>query len=374
MRRPRPPRRHRRGVVTCSSPRRDRLRPCAYATTTRGRTRRGRGRAYRVAACIRPSQLADSSRRPTRGDLILVAVFLVWGLLEAFFVNHPGPVWARALAAVGFAIPLLWRRPAPVVALAAIGAVAALRAFTVRRRRTTARCPSRRSLSATSRSGSTCGGSGFRSPARRSRSRSSLALSRSPDWRGERHVGRLRDLDLLRLQRLDCRLPDPAPGRAGPGGRGGRRRACARGGREERARIARELHDVVAHSVSIIALQAGAAKGSSRPSRRPRASTWPPCAGRRTRRSSRCADSSNVLREDEPTYEPTPAVTDLDELVATARDAGLPSSSAARATSTGSLPASRSPSTASCRSRSRTCASTPAPHRRVCCPPRPRPG
>ena len=76
-------------------------------------------------------QLADSPRRPTRGDLLLVAGFLAWALLEAFFVNHPGPAWARALVAIGFVIPLLWRRPAPIVTIAAIATVAAARAFTV---------------------------------------------------------------------------------------------------------------------------------------------------------------------------------------------------------------------------------------------------
>ena len=53
-------------------------------------------------------QLADSPKRPTRGDLLIVGVFLVWGLLEAFFVNPGYTLWG-ALAAVAATLGSLAR-------------------------------------------------------------------------------------------------------------------------------------------------------------------------------------------------------------------------------------------------------------------------
>jgi signal transduction histidine kinase len=268
-------------------------------------------------------QLSDVPRRPTRGDLILVAVFLAWAVLEAFFVNHPGPAWARALAAVGFVVPLLWRRPAPIVAIAAIAAVTAARAFTVHGPDEGA-MPFPALLVATFSVGLyvrrvwlslACGAIPVALV---------VVLNWSPEWRGERHAADYAILGffvsgawlagyLIRRRADQVRAAEQA---------GGERALEAVA--TERARIARELHDVVAHSVSIIALQAGAAEAL--------VETEPRAAGEHIAAVRRTAHEAlvemrrlvEVLREDEPTYEPTPELKDVDDLVLTAREAGIP--------------------------------------------------
>jgi signal transduction histidine kinase len=268
-------------------------------------------------------QLADSPRRPTRGDVLLVAVFAVWGLLEAFFVNEGGPAWARALAALGYALPLLWRRQAPIAALGAIAGVAALRAFTTDTADQGA-MPFPALLVATFSVGLyvrrfwlslACGAAPIALVA---------ALSWSPMWQGERHAADYAILIffvssawlagyLIRRRAAQVRAAERA------GGERAREAVAA-----ERARIARELHDVVAHSVSIIALQAGAAE--ARVESDPAAAREHMAVVRRTAHEAlvEMRRLLGVLREDVPTYEPTPELTDVGDLVTAAQNAGLP--------------------------------------------------
>jgi len=92
----------------------------------------------------------------------------------------------------------------------------------------------------------------------------------------------------------------------------------------ERARIARELHDVVAHSVSIIAVQAGAAE--SLVERDPARAREHLGAVRRTAREAltEMRRLLDVLREDEPAYAPQPTLATLAALVEETRRAGVP--------------------------------------------------
>src|SRR5438477_401099 len=95
----------------------------------------------------------------------------------------------------------------------------------------------------------------------------------------------------------------------------------------ERARIARELHDVVAHNVSVMVVQAGAARRTIErdPERAREALTSVEDTGRQALDEMRCL--LGVLRtEDDATEQraPQPGISDLDSLVAHVRDAGLP--------------------------------------------------
>jgi signal transduction histidine kinase len=95
---------------------------------------------------------------------------------------------------------------------------------------------------------------------------------------------------------------------------------------EERARIARELHDVIAHSVSVMVVQAGAAEEVLRSA--PERALDPVRAVQETGREALAEMSRLVglLRDDraELGLEPQPGLADLDVLVEQVREAGLP--------------------------------------------------
>ena len=91
---------------------------------------------------------------------------------------------------------------------------------------------------------------------------------------------------------------------------------------DERARIARELHDIVAHHLSVIVLQAAGARASGKPA-------GPPLE--KIENSARQALTETrrllgVLRDpdEETELAPQPGISDLDELAATVRAAGVP--------------------------------------------------
>jgi len=94
----------------------------------------------------------------------------------------------------------------------------------------------------------------------------------------------------------------------------------------ERARIARELHDVIAHSVSVMTVQAGAAEEMLK--RDPALAVEPVRAVQETGRQALVEMKRLVgmLREedDEIGLAPQPGLADLDRLVAQVREAGLP--------------------------------------------------
>jgi signal transduction histidine kinase len=95
---------------------------------------------------------------------------------------------------------------------------------------------------------------------------------------------------------------------------------------EERARIARELHDVIAHSVSVMTVQAGAAEAMLQ--RDPVLALEPVRAVQETGRQAMVEMKRlvGILREhaEETGLAPQPGLADLDRLVAQVREAGLP--------------------------------------------------
>jgi signal transduction histidine kinase len=108
---------------------------------------------------------------------------------------------------------------------------------------------------------------------------------------------------------------------------------------EERTRIARELHDVVAHSLSVIAVQADAAEGAlaKEPDR-----AGPPLRAIRDSARDALTDMRQLLhvlrseQDTDDTEDLTPArgIGDLPQLVARMREAGLPLDSDIRPGST----------------------------------------
>jgi signal transduction histidine kinase len=95
---------------------------------------------------------------------------------------------------------------------------------------------------------------------------------------------------------------------------------------EERRRIARELHDVVAHSVSVMTVQAGAVRRLLRPDqeRERQALEVIEATGREALTEMRRL--VGLLREQGsmPEFAPQPSMRAVDVLVGTVREAGLP--------------------------------------------------
>lgn len=269
------------------------------------------------------ANLARVPRRPTRSDLIVAGGLAAWALADAFFSRGPGTTPQRVGFALLVSLPLIVRRQA-AVAVAVVIALATLVWALSASRPESGTMPFPSLLVATfsvalyarrpplaAAAGVlvlVCMGIALGSGYNDSRMTVSNIVILNFFVCGAWLSGWLIRHRAVQLERA---LDDS-------------REFAESAVADERARIARELHDIVAHSVSIIAVQAGAAEELLDDD---------PASARRhlgvVRRTAREAMTEmrrvlEVLREDDAPHAPQPGLTRLDDLVEDARDAGLP--------------------------------------------------
>jgi signal transduction histidine kinase len=269
-------------------------------------------------------ELTRVPRRPPRTDVIIAAALLVWALIEAFVDRGPGPLAGRIAFAVAITVPLAFRRQAPGLVVIVLAAATLAWALPARVAETgvnpfpsfllaafSVACYARRSVVAIA------GGLALLAVM--------LVVLASKFYSGGgATVGDLTILSvffggawtagwLLRQRAAQARRAVAESGELA-------RSAVS----EERTRIARELHDVVAHSVSIIAMQAGAAEELI---------DIDPARAREhmvsVRRTAREAMNEmrrvlDLLRTDEARYAPQPGLARLVDLLDEVRSAGVP--------------------------------------------------
>jgi signal transduction histidine kinase len=99
--------------------------------------------------------------------------------------------------------------------------------------------------------------------------------------------------------------------------------AAARRSSEERLRIARELHDIIGHSLGTIAVQAGVGRHLMDTEPEKAADALDSIAKISRESLDEVRSVVGALRDDEPPYQPAPSLADLPNLIETARSTGL---------------------------------------------------
>jgi signal transduction histidine kinase len=269
-------------------------------------------------------KLARVPRRPPRVDFLIAGALLVWGLLEAVLTRGPGPLAGRIAFVIAVTVPLVVRRQAPGLVVAVICAATLAWALPANvSQGSTAPFPSFLlagfSVACYARRPGVAIGGGVALFA------VMLTALLSHFYEGS-NVG-VGDVVILSVflggAWTSGWLVRQRAAQA--------RRAMAESGElarsavsEERVRIARELHDVVAHSVSIIAVQAGAAEELIE--RDPQRARDHLASVRRTAREAMAEMRRllDVLRTDDAAYTPQPGLARLDDLLEEVRGAGVP--------------------------------------------------
>lgn len=266
-------------------------------------------------------ELGDWMRRHERTvDAALAVALAAIVLQEVLTSDVDGPLAALVPLALAFTLPLAWRRTAPVA-----GVAAAMAAWVVLGLLESTQEP-QTPLVAMLLAIYSAGAHAERRPAFAGLALALAALLVKeaddaivmvPVFTGAWLAGRLvraREHDAARLRELAAALERERVEEA--------RVAVA----EERARMARELHDVVAHAMSVIVLQAGAERVNL-----PTGSDSTDAALRSIERTGREALGEmrrlvGMLREEgeEAALVPRPSLDHLDVLIEQTRKAGLP--------------------------------------------------
>jgi signal transduction histidine kinase len=269
------------------------------------------------------ARIQRALRVPQPIDLAIAGAIAVWALVEAVAVDGPGTRTLRILVALLYSVPLLWRRRYPIPVLALICAVLLLRVLT-------ADTPDYGVMPFPAMLIATFSVACYVQPLAVALPPVALPVAamlttlNTDYWSGGGTPGDVAILCFFvaaawgagRVVRI--RSHQVAAARAESGDRA--REAVA----QERTAIARELHDVVAHSVSIIAVQAGAAEAYV--DRDPARAREHIGAVRRTAAETltEMRRLLDVLREDEALYTPQPTLAGLERLVDEVRATGVP--------------------------------------------------
>jgi signal transduction histidine kinase len=270
-------------------------------------------------------QIARVPARPPVSDLVIAGALTLWAVLEAFLVEGAGTVPMRILAGCAMTVPLAFRRRHALPVVLIVGGVLITRAAIGSPNEDSASFFPALLLATFSvalyerRPPLAVVGGAFAVTA----VLSAVLLGFGEDKGTSKDIGNLTIVSfftvsawsagwLLRKRAEHARRVEAESGELA--------REAVSG---ERARIARELHDIVAHSVSVISLQAGAAEQylERDPARaREHLSSVQSTARDALNEMRRL---TGVLRDEAAGYEPQPGLARVDELVERARGAGL---------------------------------------------------
>lgn len=271
------------------------------------------------------AQLARVPARPPVVDVTIAGALAAWALLEVAFLDGPGTAPVRVLAGLAMTVPLVWRRIHPEAVVCVVVGVLLLRAAlgsdteqgaaffpAVLLATFSVALYARRSEWAVAGGLLAVAGCvvalllGFASESGSEPQVANvmiIALFAGSAW----SAGWLLRKRVAQTRHVQARSDDLA------------REAVA----DERARIARELHDIVAHSVSIISVQAGAAEQYiERDPARAREHLGVVQSSARDALTE-MRRLTGVLREQQVDYEPQPGLERLGALVEQARAGGL---------------------------------------------------